>query len=368
MHLKGKMLLTSKMWSSCCQSLVVVLMIHIHLASQDYVQQPSNLEIMRAITNLQSHLDTQITSQLERKMSAIIEHLETKIEEKTALIQHNLETKIMGFCGETFHNKTALLENSFNEITINSSQEIMNAVQQSHSESIKSIKESIKTSNGGCQCTGEKTREENCTTPIAKVDGEWSNWGPWTTCTLPCGGGVKHRTRVCDAPAPSSGGDPCQGQEKLEENCNSAACPVHGCPEADGFFLSADGNQCFKVILDQLGWEAAKEKCASLNLVLAHPQDPFELRKYLNSKYEDGKYFHVHARGTGSVWQWRDGTLLDSSSSMWWSGWSSSSKPSSNQCLLLSTSNSSMTSYPDIPYDSSTCASSRPVLCEVIKF
>ena len=35
----------------------------------------------------------------------------------------------------------------------------------------------------------------------------WGEWGNWTTCSETCGEGTKSRTRKCDNPKPSGGGN-----------------------------------------------------------------------------------------------------------------------------------------------------------------
>lgn len=34
----------------------------------------------------------------------------------------------------------------------------------------------------------------------APVDGEWGSWGPYSSCTRTCGGGIKSTTRLCNQP------------------------------------------------------------------------------------------------------------------------------------------------------------------------
>ena len=56
------------------------------------------------------------------------------------------------------------------------------------------------------------------------VDGGWSPWkyGP---CSKSCGGGTQQRTRVCDNPAPSCGGNDCSGLSVDKSECNNHCCP-----------------------------------------------------------------------------------------------------------------------------------------------
>ncbi|XP_014857357.1 PREDICTED: complement component C6 [Poecilia mexicana] len=48
------------------------------------------------------------------------------------------------------------------------------------------------------------------------VDGYWSCWGPWSSCSASM---RRHRTRKCDNPAPLRGGQPCDGPNRQEEPC-----------------------------------------------------------------------------------------------------------------------------------------------------
>ncbi|KAH3796479.1 SCO-spondin-like isoform X2 [Dreissena polymorpha] len=63
----------------------------------------------------------------------------------------------------------------------------------------------------------------NLTKPI---DGGWSAWTQWTSCTALCKGN-RVRTRSCTNPPPSNGGATCLGEKIEDETCGS--CPdTHG--------------------------------------------------------------------------------------------------------------------------------------------
>lgn len=44
-------------------------------------------------------------------------------------------------------------------------------------------------------------------------------------CSVICGEGVQERTRVCNDPAPSLNGNPCDGEDTNSISCNRAECP-----------------------------------------------------------------------------------------------------------------------------------------------
>ena len=58
-----------------------------------------------------------------------------------------------------------------------------------------------------------------------QVDGQWGDWGAWTTCNKSCGGGNKSRERKCNDPAPDHGGSACMGIDQESHPCNPQECP-----------------------------------------------------------------------------------------------------------------------------------------------
>ncbi|XP_069163060.1 hemicentin-1 isoform X2 [Procambarus clarkii] len=83
-------------------------------------------------------------------------------------------------------------------------------------------------SNGGRFCPGSDTLEDYCNLDMCPVNGGWSSWSVWGSCTATCGGGQRRRLRTCDNPSPSQDGRTCTGPDTDTEACNVHKCPVSG--------------------------------------------------------------------------------------------------------------------------------------------
>ena len=58
------------------------------------------------------------------------------------------------------------------------------------------------------------------------VNGSWSDWTDWGSCTVTCGGGGnRKRLRTCTNPPAAHGGLDCQGVGEETGDCNSPPCP-----------------------------------------------------------------------------------------------------------------------------------------------
>ena len=57
------------------------------------------------------------------------------------------------------------------------------------------------------------------------VDGAFSGWIEWTSCSVSCGTGSRSRSRDCTNPSPEHGGGNCVGSTTDEEMCNTVPCP-----------------------------------------------------------------------------------------------------------------------------------------------
>ena len=61
--------------------------------------------------------------------------------------------------------------------------------------------------------------------PLSLVDGNWSAWETWSTCSKTCDNGTRTRVRSCNNPAPAHEGKDCAGEGKKSEVCLVRHCP-----------------------------------------------------------------------------------------------------------------------------------------------
>ncbi|XP_057889086.1 A disintegrin and metalloproteinase with thrombospondin motifs 7 [Melospiza georgiana] len=60
------------------------------------------------------------------------------------------------------------------------------------------------------------------------IDGGWSSWSAWASCSRSCGAGVQSAERHCSQPTPKYGGRYCLGERKRFRICNVRRCPPDG--------------------------------------------------------------------------------------------------------------------------------------------
>ncbi|XP_062579319.1 coadhesin-like [Saccostrea cucullata] len=83
-------------------------------------------------------------------------------------------------------------------------------------------------SNGGRSCSGSSTSSRSCNTHSCAVNGGWSSWSGYGSCTRSCGSGTQSRSRSCTNPRPAHGGRSCSGSSSSSRSCNTHSCPVNG--------------------------------------------------------------------------------------------------------------------------------------------
>ena len=56
------------------------------------------------------------------------------------------------------------------------------------------------------------------------MNGNWSAWTEWSSCSVSCGDGGIMRKRVCDNPVVFGPGKDCVGNDTDFKNCSKGAC------------------------------------------------------------------------------------------------------------------------------------------------
>ncbi|XP_066912653.1 uncharacterized protein [Clytia hemisphaerica] len=56
------------------------------------------------------------------------------------------------------------------------------------------------------------------------INGGWTSYTDWTSCSQTCGGGTQTRRRYCRNPVAQDGGRVCSGQDTQSKSCNTFSC------------------------------------------------------------------------------------------------------------------------------------------------
>ncbi|EMP42333.1 Properdin, partial [Chelonia mydas] len=82
----------------------------------------------------------------------------------------------------------------------------------------------------GLPCSGSASEDQSCIgLPFCPVYVGWSDWQPSSPCSVTCGMGRVMEKRLCNNPAPRQGGNTCLGLNTRSHFCNTKIpCPVDG--------------------------------------------------------------------------------------------------------------------------------------------
>ncbi|XP_041349174.1 SCO-spondin-like [Gigantopelta aegis] len=164
--------------------------------------------------------------------------------------------------------------------------------------------------------TVSENRTVSCNVQPCPVNGGWSDFSAWhdkedDECSALCGSGTvdQFKTRTCTNPAPAHGGEPCDGDDRVNEEdraCNTQACTEEQCPEGQNtyiahasnnrkFYQCTNGRALLHTCPDGTVWNQSESSCAHVtqsngcpapNGFFAHPTD---CRKYIqcsnNNRY-----------------------------------------------------------------------------------
>ncbi|EMP24376.1 Semaphorin-5B, partial [Chelonia mydas] len=75
------------------------------------------------------------------------------------------------------------------------------------------------------------------------INGGWSFWGAWSSCSRDCELGFRIRKRTCTNPEPKNGGLPCVGSAMEYQDCNPHPCPGGWSDWSEWSLCNEDGIQ-----------------------------------------------------------------------------------------------------------------------------
>ncbi|MBI5139535.1 thrombospondin type-1 domain-containing protein [Candidatus Nomurabacteria bacterium] len=94
-------------------------------------------------------------------------------------------------------------------------------------------------------------------TETCEINGDWSAWSDWGECSTTGCGGTQTRSRTCDNPPPSPGGDGCSGSSTDTQSCNGPSCVA--------VTLTADPTTIVAGGFSTLRWTSPAEFCEGTN-------------------------------------------------------------------------------------------------------
>jgi len=100
----------------------------------------------------------------------------------------------------------------------------------------------IAAAHGGKPCDNNTAVESPCFVSVCPVDCVFTNFTEWDACSLPCGGGVRRRTRTITNGHADYHGEICPATVETE-SCNDAVCPTP-CKEGAWSSFSSCSQTC----------------------------------------------------------------------------------------------------------------------------
>ena len=76
------------------------------------------------------------------------------------------------------------------------------------------------------------------------MNGRFTEWSEYSTCSASCGGGSKSRTRSYTNPVPAHGGKECEGETEETMECSTDPCPGKCIPNAGATIQNVLQNRC----------------------------------------------------------------------------------------------------------------------------
>lgn len=73
-------------------------------------------------------------------------------------------------------------------------------------------------------CIGDASQTQACMLMACPINGQWSVWSTWSSCSASCDTGIQTRQRSCNNPQPQNGGLNCIGFATDAVSCTGTSC------------------------------------------------------------------------------------------------------------------------------------------------
>ncbi|XP_045173897.2 uncharacterized protein LOC123535345 isoform X3 [Mercenaria mercenaria] len=157
-------------------------------------------------------------------------------------------------------------------------------------------------------CIGGSKESKSCNDGICLIEGTWSDWESWGSCSLTCLNGTRSRVRHCTSTDQSQGGLFCSGDHLDISFCNQQACPVETtCPDN----WIAYHSSCYFFEHSAVTFSNAQSFCHARKSTMVHIESASEntfIVDHLNtfSNPGNGWWIGMTDSDVEGTWKWTD--------------------------------------------------------------
>ncbi|XP_053387768.1 thrombospondin-1-like [Mercenaria mercenaria] len=166
------------------------------------------------------------------------------------------------------------------------------------------------------------------------VNGAWTDWMSWSTCSETCNG-TRKRSRSCTDPPPSNGGLSCFGYTTENETCYEQSCFLE-----DKYYIGEEN----------VTWESAKVGCEIRNasLVILESQGEIDFLEAIVIEFEH--WIGMRCNNDTNC-TWIDGRSVEGGFKAW-----APNEPTNTDCVWIG--------YYGNRWDDTYCDKARKYICE----
>ncbi len=121
------------------------------------------------------------------------------------------------------------------------------------------------TSAGARRATSGMQKASYLFSTSPSVNGGWGSFSSWSACSAACDGGTQTRSRSCDNPSASYGGNElsCSGSASESQSCNTDSCSPDSFDTNGTYSWTAPTSGTVDVYIRGAGWSPGGSGCKS---------------------------------------------------------------------------------------------------------